>query len=326
MADTLLELKEISKYFPLGRRLQNRALNKVSLTVKKGETLGLVGESGCGKSTLAKIIMGVYPPSSGQVLYKDREVRLRTRAERKQFAAQVQMVFQDPYTSLDPYMTVESIVGENLDIHERRTKADRLERIYRLLEMTGLSEDHIKRFPHEFSGGQRQRIGIARALAVRPELIICDEPVSALDLSIQSQIINLLTDLKKEFGLTYLFISHDLNIVQYFSDRIAVMYAGKIMEVGKADEIYQHPVHPYTQMLLRAVLTPKPEQKRFLLEEESYKETEGGKEFPSGCPFLNRCPVAEELCRGSMPELEMIETEHLAACHMAKSKTCRISR
>lgn len=314
MTESLLELKDVSKVFSLPGHQKNIALNEVNLSIYKGETLGLVGESGCGKSTLARMIMGVYPPTSGHILFCGSRLKLRKQKERKQFAAQVQMVFQDPYTSLDPHMTVEALIGENLDIHGKTEKKDRRQQIISLLEMTGLSQEYMGRFPHEFSGGQRQRIGIARALAVNPKFVICDEPISALDLSIQSQIINLLMELKQTLGLTYLFISHDLNIVQYVSDRIAVMYAGKIVEIGEAKELYKKPVHPYTQMLLHSVLIPEPGKGR-MEEGGALGEMTQVLEEQKGCVFADRCPKVTMHCRECVPKLQTIKMNHQAACH-----------
>lgn len=313
----LLELNNISKNFSLGGKLQNIAVNHVNLTIYKGETLGLVGESGCGKSTLARVIMGVYPPDEGEILFQGKKLVLHRQSARKTFAQHAQMIFQDPYMSLDPHMTVESIISENLKIHGMLDKSARIQKVYELLEMTGLLQEHAGRFPHEFSGGQRQRISIARALVVQPEFIICDEPVSALDNSIQSQIINLLYKLKMELGLTYLFISHDLSMVRYISDRIAVMYAGRIVEIGNSEEIYKRPLHPYTQMLLNAVLIPNPNNKKILEEEIDIQDDIG--DFSScekGCPFVERCPVSTEHCRKEMPELFEHRRNHLVACYI----------
>lgn len=314
--ETLLELKDISKSFSMGKRRKHLAVNHVSLSVREGEVLGLVGESGCGKSTLARVIMGVYPPTAGEVSYKGSKLELGRQSQRKSFAKQAQMIFQDPYMSLDPYMTVESIIGENLDIHGMADRNLRTKRVRELLELTGLSGEYATRFPHEFSGGQRQRIGIARALAVEPKLIICDEPISALDISIRSQIINLLIDLKKRLGLTYLFISHDLNIVQYISDRIAVMYAGQIVELGDAKEIHKRPLHPYTEMLLEAVLIPVPDKERLQRENKVVGEVTSNKDSSVGCPFAERCSKVQGICRKKNPELSERKKGHFAACHV----------
>ncbi|MCC0651427.1 ABC transporter ATP-binding protein [Clostridioides sp. ES-S-0001-03] len=318
MMEKLLELNNVSKSFPLGRKRKNIAVNHVNLTIYKGETLGLVGESGCGKSTLARVIMGVYPSSEGEILFQGKKLELHRQSRRKAFAQHTQMIFQDPYMSLDPHMTVESIIAENLKVHGMLDKNTRTQKVYELLEMTGLLREHAGRFPHEFSGGQRQRISIARALVVQPDFIICDEPVSALDNSIQSQIINLLYKLKMELGLTYLFISHDLSMVRYISDRIAVMYTGRIVEIGNAEAVYNTPLHPYTQMLLRAVLTPNPNSRNILHEEVDVQdEVKIFSNSEKGCPFVERCPVSAEYCRKEMPELFEHKQNHLVACYMA---------
>lgn len=319
MTETLLELKNVSKSFSLGRKKKNMALSQINLAVARGEVLGIVGESGCGKSTLARVIMGVYPPTSGQVQYNGRELKLKSQGQRKAFARQAQMIFQDPYMSLDPHMTVETIIGENLEIHDYLNKEERKKRIYELMEMAGLSREQANRFPHEFSGGQRQRIGIARALAVEPEFIICDEPISALDISVRSQIINLLVELKESLGLTYLFISHDLNIIHHISDRIAVMYAGQIVELGDAQAVYEKSLHPYTQMLLEAVLIPVPDAERLHGGTGVIGETAAAWEHESGCPFAERCSRVHDLCREKNPELIEVAPGHLAACHASIS-------
>lgn len=315
MTETLLELKHISKSFSLRGRHRHRAVNQVDLRIGQGEVLGLVGESGCGKSTLARVIMGVYPPTQGQVLYRGEPLQLRRQSQRRAFAKQAQMIFQDPYMSLDPYMKVESIIGENLEIHGMKDQSMRRQRVEELLELTGLTKELANRFPHEFSGGQRQRIGIARALAMEPEFLICDEPISALDISIRSQIINLLIALKEKLGLTYLFVSHDLNIVKYISDRIAVMYAGRIVEVGDAKDIYENPKHPYTKMLLAAVLVPSPDKFRLQREVSIVGELRGESEQTEGCSFAKRCPNASQVCWKQNPTLSEIKEGHLVSCH-----------
>lgn len=317
MAEALIELKDVSKSFPLGRKKVNVALSQINLTIKKGEILGVVGESGCGKSTLARVIMGACFPTTGQVTYKGQDLRLKKHSQRKAFAKCAQMVFQDPYMSLDPCMTVETIIGENLEIHEELEKGDRIKRVYELMEMTGLSKEQAKRYPREFSGGQRQRIGIARALAVKPEFLICDEPISALDISIRSQIVNLLIDLKEVLGLTYLFISHDLNIVHHISDRIAVMYAGRIVELGNAQELYERPLHPYTRILWQAVLSPVVNSERRNSEVNITGEVKAAFGEEKGCLFAERCHNASGLCKEKLPELKEYSEGHFAACFMA---------
>lgn len=314
--DILVEIKDVSKYFKVEGGIL-KAVNHVNLNIRKGETLGLVGESGCGKSTLSKVIMGIYTPTTGQIIYHGKKDLVVSKKNLFEYAKVAQIIFQDPYSSLDPRMTVGSIIEEGMIIHKMYDRKKRQERVYELLELVGLNAEHANRYPHEFSGGQRQRIGIARALAIEPEFIICDEPISALDVSIQAQIINLLYDLQKKLNLTYLFIAHDLNIVKYISDRIAVMYLGNIVELSSGDELYNKPLHPYTKALLSAVPVPDPrkeaQKKRQILEGD----------VPSpinpkpGCPFAGRCPYATDICRKDFPELEMKEG-HLVACHYAE--------
>ena len=257
--DKLITLDHVSKHFHVGKGRNLVAVNDISLDIYKGETLGVVGESGCGKSTLGRVVMGIYPATSGKILYDGKEVNMKHTKDRYNYSRKAQIIFQDPYASLNPRMTVGSIIAEGMEIHKMYDKEKRTQRVYELLETVGLNREHANRFPHEFSGGQRQRIGIARALAVEPEFIVCDEPISALDVSIQSQIINLLKDLQEKNGFTYMFIAHDLNIVKYISDRIAVIHKGRIVELAEAEELFQHPFHPYTKSLLSAVPIPDPE-------------------------------------------------------------------
>lgn len=312
--EPLLKLEHLSKQFTLGRK-RFYAVEDLSLDILKGEVLGLVGESGSGKSTLARMIMGVYPPTSGGILYQGKPVRLRSARERAAFAGHAQMVFQDPYTSLDPRMTAEAAISEGLEIHGTLNAAARRERVCALLELVGLSREHAGRFPHEFSGGQCQRLCIARALAVEPEFLVCDEPISALDTSIQSQVVNLLKRLRRERGLTYLFIGHDLNMVRYLSDRIAVMYLGHLVELGEADALCSNPHHPYTQMLLDAVLRPDPTHR--LLDGAGAANGEGPRTRPDkGCPFAPRCPLAQARCHTEFPTLTQRAAGHFTACHL----------
>ena len=314
--EKLITLENVSKHFHVGRKQTLVAVNNVSMDIYKGETLGVVGESGCGKSTLGRTVMGIYSATSGKITYNGEEVSVKRTKDRYEYSKKAQIIFQDPYASLNPRMTVGSISEEGMEIHNMYTKEKRRERVYELLETVGLNREHANRFPHEFSGGQRQRIGIARALAVEPEFIVCDEPISALDVSIQSQIINLLKNLQEEHGFTYMFIAHDLNIVKYISDRIAVMYLGNLVELADSDEIYEHTLHPYSQALLDAVPIPDPEK-------ESLKERKllSG-DVPSpinpkpGCPFAGRCPKATEACRTTSPELKEVRPNHFVACHL----------
>ncbi len=309
----LVEIQQVSKHFRVSEGIL-KAVNNVNFDIYKGETLGLVGESGCGKSTLGKVLMGIYPPTHGKILYhgkKDIEVKKSTHFD---YSKMAQIIFQDPYSSLDPRMTVGSIVEEGMIIHKMYDKKKRQERVYELLELVGLNREHANRFPHEFSGGQRQRIGIARALSIEPEFIVCDEPISALDVSIQSQIINLLHDLQEKLGLTYLFIAHDLNIVKYISDRIAVMYLGNIVELATSDELYDNTLHPYSQALLSAVPIPDPDKEAQKQRQILSGDVPSPINTPKGCPFAGRCPRATDICRQEKPALEM-KQGHLVACH-----------
>ncbi len=314
----LLEVKGLKQYFkiPNGflRSLTLKAVDDVSFTIKEGETLGLVGESGCGKTTVGRSILHLYQPTAGEVIFDGKPIK--TGKDIAEFRRQAQMVFQDPYSSLDPRMTVSDIIGEPLDVHKLyATKKEREEKIKYLMDLVGLSSEHASRYAHEFSGGQRQRIGIARALAVDPKFIICDEPVSALDVSIQAQVINMFEDLQKKLGLTYLFIAHDLLVVKHISTRIAVMYLGKLVEIGPANELYHNPKHPYTISLLSAVPVPDPKiaraNQRILLE----GDVPSPLHMPSGCPFRTRCPRATAACAESMPPLREVEEGRFVACH-----------
>ena len=314
----LLEVKGLKQYFkiPNGflRSLTLKAVDDVSFAIKEGETLGLVGESGCGKTTVGRTILHLYQPTAGEVIFNGKPIK--TGKDVSEFRRQAQMVFQDPYSSLDPRMTVSDIIGEPLDVHKLyANKKEREEKIKYLMDLVGLSSEHASRYAHEFSGGQRQRIGIARALAVDPKFIICDEPVSALDVSIQAQVINMFEDLQKKLGLTYLFIAHDLLVVKHISTRIAVMYLGKLVEIGPANELYHNPKHPYTISLLSAVPVPDPNiaraNQRILLE----GDVPSPLHMPSGCPFRTRCPRATAACAESMPPLREVEPGRFVACH-----------
>lgn len=313
----LLEVRDLKQHFNIPNGLfgskKLKAVDGVSFAIKEGETLGLVGESGCGKTTVGRSILHLYEPTSGEVYYDGQLIKGKKAVN--DMRKKVQMVFQDPYSSLDPRMTVADIIGEPLDIHKLyNSKAERDARIAELLKTVGLNSEHASRYAHEFSGGQRQRIGIARALAVNPKCIICDEPVSALDVSIQAQIINMFEELQETLGLTYLFIAHDLLVVKHISDRIAVMYLGHIVEMGPANEIYNHPTHPYSISLLSAVPIPDPDyaknHKRIVLE----GDVPSPLNMPSGCPFRTRCPRATEKCAQELPPLKEIAPDHLCAC------------
>lgn len=321
MSEVILKVDNLKKYFPIQSALpfskvkqHVKAVDGVSFEVYRGETLGIVGESGCGKSTLARLINQLIRPSEGSVEFKGEDLATMGAEEIRTSRKSIQMVFQNPYASLDPRKTVEQSIIEPLVIHNIGTKQSRKKRMEELLETVGLSSYHAERYPHEFSGGQRQRINIARALALNPDVIICDEPVSALDVSIQAQVINLLKELQKSFGLTYLFISHDLNVVRYMCDRIAVMYLGKIVEMGTFQDIYENPQHPYTKALLSAIPKESPfeTKERILLKGDVPSPVNP----PSGCHFHQRCPYAVEQCKTNAPQLKKFTTEHQVACHL----------
>ncbi len=315
MSDYLVEVEDLKMYYPVRagfKTIPAKAVDGVSFKIKKGETLGLVGESGCGKTTVGRTMLHLYKPTGGRVIFDGEEV---TEQNIHQMRKRMQMVFQDPYSSLNPRMTVEDIIGEPLDVHHLyANRNERRERILELMETVGLNAEHATRYAHEFSGGQRQRIGIARALAVKPDFIVCDEPVSALDVSIQAQVINMFEELQEKLGVTYLFIAHDLLVVHHISDRIAVMYLGHMVEIGDADEINNNPLHPYTQSLISAVPIPDPKiaraQKRIVLEGDVPSATNK----PSGCPFRTRCRFATEQCAAERPELTDRGNGHLVAC------------
>ena len=314
----LLEVKDLKQHFDipngLMKSLKLKAVDGVSFNIKEGETLGLVGESGCGKTTVGRTILQLYKPTAGEVWFDGKQIKDPKSIQ--EFRKQAQMVFQDPYSSLDPRMTVSDIIGEPLDVHKLyANKKERMEKILHLMDLVGLNSEHASRYAHEFSGGQRQRIGIARALAVDPKFIVCDEPVSALDVSIQAQVVNMFEDLQKKLGLTYLFIAHDLLVVKHISTRIAVMYLGKLIEIGPSNDLYHHPLHPYTISLLSAVPVPDPvvarANQRVLLE----GDVPSPLHMPSGCPFRTRCPRATAKCAESMPELKEVQTDRFVACH-----------
>ena len=317
----LVEVRHLKQYFDISEGFFKsrplKAVDDVSFTIKKGETLGLVGESGCGKTTVGRTILHLYKPTAGEIWYDG--VKIGDKKSLEDFRKKATMVFQDPYSSLNPRMTVADIIAEPLDIHKMYSSSqERRDRILELMEYVGLNSEHASRYAHEFSGGQRQRIGIARSLALKPGFIVCDEPVSALDVSIQAQVINMFDELQEKLGLTYLFIAHDLLVVRHISDRIAVMYLGRMVELADAEEIYDHPLHPYSRSLISAVPVPDPktarENKRIVLSGDIPSPLNA----PSGCPFRTRCPHACDKCAESMPELKDMGSGHFVACHLVE--------
>ncbi|WP_328370335.1 dipeptide ABC transporter ATP-binding protein [Micromonospora zamorensis] len=329
MSENILEVNDLVKHYPVTQGVvfrktvgQVKAVDGVSFGLRAGETLGVVGESGCGKSTLARVLMNLEKPTAGSVVYKGQDTSKLSGGALRRLRRQIQLVMQDPYTSLNPRMTVGDLLGEPFEIHpEVAPKGSRRAKVRELLDLVGLNPEHINRYPHQFSGGQRQRIGIARALALRPEIIVCDEPVSALDVSIQAQVMNLLEQLQGEFGLSYVFIAHDLSVVRHLSDRVAVMYLGKIVEIGTEDEIYERPTHPYTQALLSAVPVPDPTQRNNKTIIRLTGDVPSPISPPSGCRFRTRCWKAQDVCAEQVPLLEIRQgTDHPSACHFAERR------
>jgi len=322
--EIILKVENLKKYFPIMRGIIRRkvgdvkAVDGVTFDIYQGETLGLVGESGCGKSTTGRVILQLYPATSGEIIFKDQKLTDLTGEDLRRIRPKIQMIFQDPHASLNPRMTVGSIISEPLDEHSVVRGQAKRERVEELLLLVGLNATHANRYPHEFSGGQRQRIGIARALALNPEFIVCDEPIAALDVSIQAQVVNLLEDLQGEFGLTYLFISHDLSMIRHIAQRVAVMYLGHIVELADQKVLYSSPLHPYTKALLSAVPTPNPAleetRERIILQGDVPSPADP----PQGCTFHTRCPVAEEQCSMVIPEWRELKPEHWVACHLAE--------
>lgn len=320
---TLIKVEKLTKHFPITRGIifqkqigAVQAVDNISFDIREGETLGLVGESGCGKSTTGRTILQLHRATSGKVYYDDVDLTETNDDKMRKYRRDLQIIFQDPYASLNPRMTVGSIIAEPLEVHGIGTKKERRERVKELLALVGLNPYFINRYPHEFSGGQRQRIGVARALALNPKFIVCDEPIAALDVSIQAQVVNLLEELQEQFGLTYLFIAHDLSMVRHIADRTAVMYLGKIVELADRDELYGKPLHPYAQALLSAVPIPDPakerERKRIILEGDVPSPANP----PSGCRFHPRCPIAEKICSQEEPEWREVYEDHWVACHL----------
>ena len=313
MNEPILQVKNLSKHFKVESGFL-QAVDGLNFDIYKGETFGLVGESGCGKSTAGRTILRLYEPTSGEVLFEGQNIYDLSPKEMKEHRKEMQMIFQDPYASLDPRMTVEEIIAEPLVIYGIGNKKERRERVIELLELVGLSAEHSLRFPHEFSGGQRQRIGIARSLALKPKFIICDEPISALDVSIQAQVVNLLKDVQKKLGLTLLFIAHDLSMVRYISDRVAVMYLGKLMEVGTTEDFYSNPLHPYTKALLSAIPIADPDEQRKRVQIELEGDVPSPINMKPGCRFVDRCPYGDDTCRGRDPQMEEILPGQYVAC------------
>ena len=312
---TLLEVEGLKKYFQVGKGQTLKAVDDISFQIKKGQTLGLVGESGCGKTTVGRTLLRIYEPDAGKILFDGKDISRVSKKEAKELTRRMQMVFQDPYASLNPFFTVGEIVEEGMKIHKMyHSETERMERVYELLEMVGLNKDHANRFPHEFSGGQRQRVGIARALALNPEFIVCDEPISALDVSIQAQVVNMLMKFQEEMVLTYLFIAHDLSMVRHIADQTAVMYLGTMVEYGSTRDVYEHPVHPYTRGLLSAVPVADPDY------EKAHNRIPMDGEVPSpinpkpGCRFCARCRKATAQCHEETPKLRDVGGGHMAAC------------
>lgn len=311
----LVQVKDVCKYFHVGKNADLKAVDHVSFDIYKGETVGLVGESGCGKSTMGRCMIRLYEPTSGEVLYEGKDITKLSKAEQKEFCGKVQMIFQNPYASLNSRMTVKEIVGEGL-IQQGMSKKDADAKVEQLLKTVGLNKDHMSRFPHEFSGGQRQRIGIARALSVDPDFIICDEPISALDVSVQAQVINMLKELQEERGLTYLFVAHDLSVVKYISDRVIVMYLGTVVETAETEELYGNTMHPYTKALLSAIPEAYPDKAK------ANKRIQIKGEIPSPinpkncCRFAERCQYATDRCFNEMPQLREVKPGHMVACHL----------
>ena len=326
MSEKLVEVQHLQQYFPAGGMGKNKqyvqAVDDVSFAIRKGETLGLVGESGCGKTTTGRTLLRLYEPTDGTIIYDGKvlfDKKEKIAVDMLPYRRRMQIVFQDPYASLDPRMTIGDIVGEGIDIHHLCANAkERHDKIISLLERVGLNSEHANRYPHEFSGGQRQRVGIARALAVDPEFIVCDEPVSALDVSIQAQVVNMFEDLQQEMGLTYLFIAHDLSVVKHISNRIGVMYLGNLVEYGETDDIFAHPLHPYTKALFSAIPIPDPTVKRERVVLQGSIPSPANP--PSGCKFHTRCAQCMEQCKTEVPEQREIEPGHFVVCHLYDQK------
>lgn len=320
--DILIEVSNLKKYFPVKNQfIRNekkfiKAVDGVSFEIRKGETFGLVGESGCGKSTLGRSITRLYDVTEGDIFFEGTNIAKLNKREMKEYHGKMQIIFQDPYSSLNPSMNVEELINEPLALHSILTKKERLEKTEHLLEMVGLSKDDMEKFPHEFSGGQCQRIGIARAISTNPDFVLCDEPISALDVSIQAQVVNMLEDLQQDMGLTYLFVAHDLSMVRHISDRIGVMYLGNIVEISKSNDLYKNPLHPYTKALLSSIPIADPKKAKAAVRQIIEGDIPSPMDIPSGCRFHTRCPYAKPICKEISPQMKEVENGHSVACHL----------
>lgn len=320
--DILIEVSNLKKYFPVKNTFMKsekkfvKAVDDVSFEIRKGETFGLVGESGCGKSTLGRTITRLYDVTDGDIFFEGTNIAKLNKKEMKEYYSKMQIIFQDPYSSLNPYMNVEELINEPLELHTTLTKKERLEKTEYLLETVGLKKSDMEKFPHEFSGGQCQRIGIARAISTEPKFVLCDEPISALDVSIQAQVVNMLEDLQEEMGLTYLFVAHDLSMVRHISDRIGVMYLGNIVEIGKSNDLYKNPLHPYTKALLSSIPIADPKRAKEAVRKVIEGDIPSPMDIPSGCRFHTRCPYAKPICKEISPGIKFVEDGHSVACHL----------
>lgn len=320
--DILIEVSNLKKYFPVKNTFMKsekkfvKAVDGVSFEIKKGETFGLVGESGCGKSTLGRTITRLYDVTDGDIFFEGTNIAKLNKKEMKEYYSKMQIIFQDPYSSLNPYMNVEELINEPLELHTTLTKKERIEKTEYLLETVGLKKSDMEKFSHEFSGGQCQRIGIARAISTEPKFVLCDEPISALDVSIQAQVVNMLEDLQEEMGLTYLFVAHDLSMVRHISDRIGVMYLGNIVEIGKSNDLYKNPLHPYTKALLSSIPIADPKRAKEAVRKVIEGDIPSPMDIPSGCRFHTRCPYAKLICKEISPGIKFVEDGHSVACHL----------
>ena len=320
--DILIEVKNLKKYFPVKNKFIGsekkfvKAVDGVSFEIKRGETFGLVGESGCGKSTLGRSITRLYDITEGDIFFEGTNIARFNKRQMKKYHRNMQIIFQDPYSSLNPFMNVEELINEPLALHTTLTKREKLEKTERLLQMVGMKKDDLEKFPHEFSGGQCQRIGIARAISTEPDFVLCDEPISALDVSIQAQVVNMLEDLQQEMGLTYLFVAHDLSMVRHISDRIGVMYLGQIVEISRSNDLYKNPLHPYTQALLSSIPIADPIKAKASVRQIIQGDIPSPMDIPSGCRFHTRCPYAKPICSEVSPQTKEVENGHSVACHL----------